>query len=88
MYQRNIKIKLVFKFILAVNAFFIHFYVHFDTRFNNLKVTIKFENQNLVRYQNISLYRRRFARNLIQISLLLFEIKCFEVTQLQKIIFQ
>jgi hypothetical protein len=60
-----------------------HFYVN-DAIFNELKATIKLENQNLVRQQNI--YRRRFGENLIQISLLLFERECFEVTQLQQII--
>jgi hypothetical protein len=40
---------------------------------------MKLENQNL------NIYIRRFAENVIQISLILFERECFEV-QLQKII--
>jgi hypothetical protein len=40
--------------------------------------------QDLVLQKNT--LRRRLARNLIQVTLLLFEIECFEVTQLQKVL--
>jgi hypothetical protein len=43
---------------------------------------MKPSSQDLVLQKNT--LRRRLAGNLIQVTLLLFEIECFEVTQLQK----
>jgi hypothetical protein len=53
-----------------------------DAIFKCVFFTIKQRSQDFVLQKNT--LRRRLAGNPIQVTLLLFEIECFEVTQLQK----